>query len=51
VSDVEIVVYIFIAIVAAVSYKIGHKKGILHAVDYLEKEGVLEFTDQEKDNV
>ena len=37
-TDIEIVaIYLFIAIVAAISYKIGHKHGIKDAVDFLHK--------------
>jgi hypothetical protein len=48
VSDLEIMMYTFITIAAVGSYYYGHKKGVSNTVDFLEKEGIVEFEAEEK---
>ena len=47
-SDLEIMMYVFISMAAVGSYWAGHKKGVSNTVDFLEKEGILEYEAEEK---
>jgi hypothetical protein len=46
-SDLELMTYTFVAITAIGSYWVGHKKGVSNTVEFLEKEGILEFEKEE----
>jgi hypothetical protein len=47
-SDIQILVGIFLIIATGSSYWIGRKQGITDTVDLLEATGVLEFDDTPK---
>ncbi|MBT5236486.1 MAG: hypothetical protein HOM18_14440 [Candidatus Marinimicrobia bacterium] len=46
-SDLEVMMYTFIVIAAVGSYWVGHKKGVSNTVEFLEREGILEFEAEE----
>jgi len=47
VSDIQILVGIFLIIATGSSYYIGRKQGILDAVNSLERLGIIELEDEE----
>ncbi len=47
-SDLEVMMYLFITIAAVGSYYYENKKGVSNTVDFLEQEGILEYEIEEK---
>jgi hypothetical protein len=47
-SDLDIMMYTFVAVTAVGSYWFGHKKGVSNTVEFLEQEGILEFEVEDK---
>lgn len=42
-SDIQILTLLGIAFISAISYSLGHRKGINNTVDFLENKGILIF--------